>query len=56
MRVWLQPNKMAALGITPEDIANAIREQNAQTPAGVMAPNPPRPARKNNITCARWGC
>src|ERR1700730_16772367 len=34
MRIWLQPNKMAALGITPEDIANAIREQNAQTPSG----------------------
>jgi multidrug efflux pump subunit AcrB len=36
MRIWLQPKKMAALGITPEDIANAIREQNAQTPAGVV--------------------
>ncbi len=40
MRVWLQPNKMAALGITPEDIANAIREQNAQTPAGVIGAEP----------------
>ena len=40
MRVWLQPNKMAALGITPEDIASAIREQNAQTPAGVIGAEP----------------
>ena len=40
MRIWLQPNKMAALGITPEDIANAIREQNAQTPAGVIGAEP----------------
>jgi hypothetical protein len=40
MRVWLQPNKMAALGITPEDIANAIREQNAQTPAGAIGAEP----------------
>jgi hydrophobic/amphiphilic exporter-1 (mainly G- bacteria), HAE1 family len=31
---------MAALGITPEDIANAIREQNAQTPAGVIGAEP----------------
>src|ERR1700736_4988206 len=40
MRVWLQPDKMAALGITPEDIASAIREQNAQTPAGVIGAEP----------------
>ena len=33
MRVWLQPDKMASLGITPEDVANEIREPNAQTPA-----------------------
>jgi multidrug efflux pump subunit AcrB len=31
---------MAALGITPEDIATAIREQNAQTPAGVIGAEP----------------
>jgi multidrug efflux pump subunit AcrB len=40
MRIWLQPDKMAAFGITPEDIANAIREQNAQTPAGVIGAEP----------------
>ena len=34
MRIWLEPNKMAALGITPEDVAAAVREQNAQAPAG----------------------
>src|ERR1700730_9821456 len=33
MRIWLQLKKMGALGITPEDIANAAREQNEQTPA-----------------------
>jgi HAE1 family hydrophobic/amphiphilic exporter-1 len=40
MRIWLQPDKLAALGITPEDIAAAIREQNAQSPAGVVGAEP----------------
>ena len=34
MRVWLLPDKLASLGITPTDIYNAIKEQNAQAPAG----------------------
>src|ERR1700683_3965362 len=40
MRIWLEPNKMAALGITPEDVAGAVREQNVQTPAGVIGAEP----------------
>src|ERR1700724_3243072 len=40
MRIWLQPKKMAALGTTPEDIANAVPEQNAQTPARVIGADP----------------
>ena len=40
MRVWLQPGKMASLGITADDIAAAIREQNAQSPAGVVGAEP----------------
>ncbi len=40
MRVWLQPGKMASLGITADDVANAIREQNAQSPAGVIGAEP----------------
>src|SRR5690606_3723139 len=30
MRIWLQPDRMAQLGVTTTDIANAIRTQNAQ--------------------------
>lgn len=40
MRVWLLPDKMAALGITPADIQNAIKEQNAQSPAGRIGAEP----------------
>lgn len=36
MRVWLDPEKVAARGLTATDIANAIREQNAQVAAGTL--------------------
>jgi len=40
MRVWVQPDKMASLGITPEDVATVIRQQNAQAPAGTIGAEP----------------
>ncbi len=40
MRIWLMPDKLASLGVTPSDIANAIREQNAQAPAGRIGAEP----------------
>src|SRR5688572_17754690 len=40
MRVWLQPDRMARLGVTPTDIANAIRAQNAQYAAGKVGAEP----------------
>ncbi len=40
MRIWLDPEKMAALGITPQDVSSAVREQNAQSPAGVIGAEP----------------
>jgi HAE1 family hydrophobic/amphiphilic exporter-1 len=55
MRVWLQPNKMAALGITPEDIASAIREQNAQTPAGVIGAEPAPPGQEKQYNARALG-
>src|SRR6187455_2316683 len=40
MRLWLQPDRLTVLGITPEDIASAIKEQNAQSPAGRIGAEP----------------
>lgn len=40
MRIWLQPDKMAQLGITTSDIAAAIRTQNAQYAAGKIGQEP----------------
>jgi HAE1 family hydrophobic/amphiphilic exporter-1 len=40
MRIWLRPDKLTILGITPSDIQNAIKEQNAQAPAGRIGAEP----------------
>ncbi|MGH7868791.1 MAG: efflux RND transporter permease subunit, partial [Candidatus Dormibacteraceae bacterium] len=42
MRVWLNPDKMAQLGITATSVADAIRQQNVQAPAGQVGA-PPQP-------------
>ena len=34
MRVWLDPDKMASLGITPLDVSNALADNNFTTAAG----------------------
>src|SRR5579862_8860496 len=40
MRVWLQTDKLAQLGLTYNDIQNAINEQNLQVAAGSVASPP----------------
>ncbi len=40
MRVWLRPDKLASLGVTPADVSNALKEQNAQSPAGRIGAEP----------------
>lgn len=43
MRVWIQPDKLAKLGLTPADVVASIKEQNLQAPAGkVGAPPTPK--------------
>src|SRR5687768_3995000 len=34
MRVWIDSNRLAGLGLTIQDVENAIRNQNAEFPAG----------------------
>ena len=40
MRVWLDPAKVAARGLTASDVVAAIREQNAQVAAGSVGQQP----------------
>src|SRR5882672_7321109 len=44
MRVWLNPDKIAAQNLTASDVVNAIREQNVQVAAGAVGQQPVRDA------------
>ena len=43
MRVWLDPQKVAELGLSATDIVNEIRAQNVQAAAGVVGSSPGLP-------------
>ena len=55
MRVWLRPDRLASLGITPEDIQNAIKEQNAQSPAGRVGAEPAPPGQESQFNVRALG-
>ncbi len=40
MRIWLRPDRMAQLGLTATDVANAVREQNRQFAVGRIGQSP----------------
>ena len=40
MRLWVQPDKLAKLGITVTDIVNAVQSQNTVNPAGQVGGEP----------------
>lgn len=40
LRIWLDPNKVAALGMAPSEIVQAVREQNKQAAAGSLGAQP----------------
>ncbi len=40
MRIWLQPDKMAQLGLTTTDVLNALQDQNLQIAAGSVGAPP----------------
>mgnify|MGYP000430444474 FL=1 len=45
IRMWMDPNKMATLSLTPNDLVNAIREQNIEVSAGQIG-GPPVPGEQ----------
>jgi HAE1 family hydrophobic/amphiphilic exporter-1 len=40
MRIWLNPEKLAALNMTPAEVNAALQEQNLQVAAGTIGANP----------------
>ncbi len=50
MRIWLNPDKMASMGLSATDISNAIQEQNVQIAAGSVGTSPQRPDQPYEYT------
>ena len=46
MRLWLKPDRMARLGVTPTDVYRAVQEQNLQAPAGQIGQQPAPPTQQ----------
>jgi HAE1 family hydrophobic/amphiphilic exporter-1 len=55
MRIWLRPDKLAALGVTPDDIQKAVKEQNAQSPAGRIGAEPAPPGQESQFNVRALG-
>jgi len=50
MRIWLDPDKMARLAITADDIVAAVQEQNLQAPAGQVGQPPATSGQQFQLT------
>lgn len=55
MRLWLDPPKMASLGLTTSDMVNALREQNIQVAAGKIGAPPFDRELQSEITLTTKG-
>jgi multidrug efflux pump len=55
MRIWLDPEKMAVLGLNASDVANALREQNRQVAAGHFGQSPTGPNQTFEFTITTLG-
>jgi hydrophobe/amphiphile efflux-1 (HAE1) family protein len=55
MRVWINPEKMARLGVTTADVAAALRAQNAQYAAGRIGTEPAPPGQNIVYTVTAQG-
>jgi multidrug efflux pump subunit AcrB len=55
LRAWLNPERMAAMGISAMDIVNAITQQNAQVPAGQIGQQPVPSGQQFQLTINTLG-
>lgn len=49
MRLWLDPNRLASRGLTPEDVVTALNSQNLQVGAGRIGQEPAPPGQMYQI-------
>ena len=55
MRIWIDPNKLAARELAPGDVVRAIREQNVQVAAGTLGQEPAPPGTEFQYTLTAQG-
>ena len=55
MKLWLNTDKMTAFGLTPSDIADAVRRQNIQAPIGRIGAQPALPDQQFQLTIQTKG-
>lgn len=55
MRMWLDPDKVAARDLTASDIVNVLREQNVQVAAGTLSRPPTPPGQAFQYTLSTLG-
>jgi multidrug efflux pump len=55
MRIWLDPTRMASLGITTSDVMQSLREQNIQVAAGSIGREPMLPGQSFQYTLSTKG-
>jgi HAE1 family hydrophobic/amphiphilic exporter-1 len=55
MRLWLDPGRLAARGLTASDVVNALREQNVQVAAGALGDAPAAADQMFNLSVRAQG-
>ncbi|GBD50334.1 multidrug efflux pump [Methylopila sp. Yamaguchi] len=55
LRVWLDPNRLAAYGLAAGDVVSAISEQNVQVSGGSLGAPPSPPGTASQITVTTQG-
>jgi multidrug efflux pump len=55
MRIWLDPERMTALGMTANDVIGAIRQQNIQVAAGQIGQPPVSGSQQQQLTVLSTG-
>jgi hydrophobic/amphiphilic exporter-1 (mainly G- bacteria), HAE1 family len=55
MRIWLNPDLLARLGLTVTDVQNALRQQNVVNPAGQVGAEPAPPGQQLTYTVRAQG-
>ncbi|MDR2239802.1 MAG: efflux RND transporter permease subunit [Zoogloeaceae bacterium] len=55
MRLWLKPERLQSFGLTPADVAQAVRAQNAQIATGELGQVPAAPGQEYSATIIAQG-